>query len=1197
MRETSHYERESVGFGVRQKIVPSVETPTKRRGRNNGENVAPDGATNVDMSGVKPSWTSKGSKTPVKDVAMASPALLPRFPKPSPVRNVLPTNEGQDAITPVIAGAAQEQVNGSKRKLNWDLPSGAADGVANHPSVDPSESGVKVIVRMRPLNKKEAAEEATNVVQKLSGDSLSLGDQQFTFDSVAGETESQEAVFEMVGRPMVENCLAGFNSSIFAYGQTGSGKTHTMWGILPTSGTDASVTEERGITPRVFEQLFSRIQQEERNNVEKQLRYQCRCSFLEIYNEQITDLLEPTQKNLLIREDTKTGVYVEGLTEEYVSNMDDVISLLVRGSANRRVGSTAMNNESSRSHSVFTFVIESRSKSVAEGVSSVRTSRMNLVDLAGSERQKQTGAAGDRLKEAGNINKSLSQLGNVINILAEVAQSGKHRHIPYRSSRLTFLLQESLGGNAKLAMICAISPASSCRTETLSTLRFAQRAKAIQNKAVVNEELGNDVNLLREQIRQLKDELMRMKCNSIQTEGSAGGLSSGWNARRSYNLLRLSLGQPMTIAPNEIKETDMPLEEKIGEDDSVDVSADGSSASDVEAKELSMKTELNTEETADWSSKLGSVDGSSEKEEPISESSAQPELQEPTSNLVAPTMSVSPRVKEGKKEEFGVGITFGLPKSPLGLRSSKAFSSSTDQLAASLNRGVEILENQRRQSLSRQSRRFSGMRFSFQNGESPSSPKRESPVRIRNNGLGNSTSVPGTGEFPCPSEHEDMVVMSHSIMLGSPSPGELSPLPEITQEDWKIAPYTPPPQTQHAQNTEALLAGALRREKIAEETIAQQAADLEQLTRLVRQYKVERECNAIIQQSREEKIARMESLVDGVLPKEDYYTDELAALQLEYKMLQEKFIHHPELAAAKAEQDLLRHELHRCKVLCDLDERENLQQDILQLRNQVHHYIEHGAPGSMKQRHPSLTSTHGARLSYSPVKAMSLTAVPETMPSCESALSMHVDDQPPASIAEEHVADILEQERRKWDEREIELVTMVQGLREECDHHMMLAEKRRKELEGEKRCTQEMHEALQMAITGHARILDQYAELQEKHILLLANIRKIRDSVVEYKKEGKSSGLICVEEQWFSIQASQIAYYKVEQERLKEHIRELQAQLDDTADAVQAAGELVVRLKESERAANLATEIAPEINSDYNACRNLNGDVEYPIAA
>lgn len=152
VRETSHYERESVGFGVRQKIVPSVETPTKRRGRNNGENVAPDGATNVDMSGVKPSWTSKGSKTPVKDVAMASPALLPRFPKPSPVRNVLPTNEGQDAITPVIAGAAQEQVNGSKRKLNWDLPSGAADGVANHPSVDPSESGVKVRISSNDLS-------------------------------------------------------------------------------------------------------------------------------------------------------------------------------------------------------------------------------------------------------------------------------------------------------------------------------------------------------------------------------------------------------------------------------------------------------------------------------------------------------------------------------------------------------------------------------------------------------------------------------------------------------------------------------------------------------------------------------------------------------------------------------------------------------------------------------------------------------------------------------------------------------------------------------------------------------------------------------------------------------------------------------------------------------------------------------------
>ncbi|XP_024379513.1 kinesin-like protein KIN-12B [Physcomitrium patens] len=1037
---------------------------------------------------------------------------------------------------------------------------------------------------MRPLNKKEAAEEATNVVQKLSGDSLSLGDQQFTFDSVAGETESQEAVFEMVGRPMVENCLAGFNSSIFAYGQTGSGKTHTMWGILPTSGTDASVTEERGITPRVFEQLFSRIQQEERNNVEKQLRYQCRCSFLEIYNEQITDLLEPTQKNLLIREDTKTGVYVEGLTEEYVSNMDDVISLLVRGSANRRVGSTAMNNESSRSHSVFTFVIESRSKSVAEGVSSVRTSRMNLVDLAGSERQKQTGAAGDRLKEAGNINKSLSQLGNVINILAEVAQSGKHRHIPYRSSRLTFLLQESLGGNAKLAMICAISPASSCRTETLSTLRFAQRAKAIQNKAVVNEELGNDVNLLREQIRQLKDELMRMKCNSIQTEGSAGGLSSGWNARRSYNLLRLSLGQPMTIAPNEIKETDMPLEEKIGEDEFFDANAGDkllASDVDVETKELLTKAELNTGKFPDPNEKSQAADGSVVGDGNGPELAAQRELPELTLSLVAPTMSVSPRVKEGKKEEFGVDISFGLPKSPLGLRSSKAFSSSTGQLAASLTRGVEILENQRRQS-----RRFSGARFSFQNGESPSSPKCESPVLARVNSIGINPLSQGTRDVVFASEKENTFITTNGIKLGSPSPGELSPLPEITQEDWKLVPSTPPAQMNNAQDVSALLAGALRREKIAEETIAQQAADLEQLTRLVRQYKQEREYNAVIQQSREEKIVRMESLMDGILPSKDYCTDELAALQLENKMLQEKFIHHPELAEAKAEQELLRHELNRYKALCDLEASEKLQQEIVQLRNQVLLYLENGTPGSMKQRRLSLTPTKGIQPSYSPIKLMSLTAVPEAMPSCESASSSRqLDDEPPASTTEGRAAEFLEQERAEWDEREKELVAMVQGLREECDHYMMLAEKRRKELEGEKRCTQEMHEALQMAMTGHARILDQYAELQEKHILLLSNMREIRHGVIEYKKEAKNSGMNCVEDHWFDVQATQITYFKVEQERFKEQIRQLQSQLDDTADAVQAAGELVVRLKESERAATLAKHTAAVAEEEADELR------------
>lgn len=1154
-------ERDPLGLCLRQKASPVVETP-KRRGRGNAENVAPDGATNIVdaqslVPGTKPAWAGKGTKTPVKDViAHSNPAPTARLPKPSPARNLQPFIEAHEA-GPQIQG--QEHANDSKRKLNSEDPAvGMTAVVTCPPSVDPSDSGVKVIVRVRPLNRKEASEEASSVVQKLSIDSLSLGEQQFTFDSVAGETESQQAVFEMVGRPMVENCLAGFNSSIFAYGQTGSGKTHTMWGLLPSPGTEATLTEERGITPRVFEQLFERIRQEERNNVEKQLRYQCRCSFLEIYNEQITDLLEPSQKNLMIREDTKTGVYVEGLTEEYVSNMADVISLLVRGSANRRVGSTAMNNESSRSHSVFTFVIESRSKSVSEGVSSVRTSRMNLVDLAGSERQKQTGAAGDRLKEAGNINKSLSQLGNVINILAEVAQTGKHRHIPYRSSRLTFLLQESLGGNAKLAMICAISPASSCRTETLSTLRFAQRAKAIQNKAVVNEETGNDVNLLREQIRQLKDELLRMKENSSQVEGSAGGLSSGWNARRSYNLLRLSLGQPMTMGPCEMKEIEEELEQELDDEDATDEDSSAKCVSlvDVKTQELMPKNEINIAESEERES---NPDGTVAAEngvlhEVLRNEFTEPELAELTLSLVSPAVSVSPTIKEGRKEEFGVDVAYGLAKSPLGLRNSKAFASSTEQLAASLTRGIEILDNPARHSSS--ARRFSGSRFSFQNGDPPNSPEFDSQANL----------------------------------AGLPPAGQLSPLPEVTHEDWKIAPSTPPAQLQRPQGAEVLLADALRREKAAEETIQQQAADLEQLSRLVRQYKLEREYNAAIHQSREEKITRLESLMDGVLSPDDFYSDELASLKLEHKMLQEKFDHHPELAEAHAERELLRHEVDRYKTLCDLEEREKLQEEIFHLRNQVQLYLETGTPDSTKPRRLSVCEAVSPALccqnTCSPSKILPTTAVPEAVPACQSPSSCTQDDaERPASTVEVHAADLLEQERRDWNQREKEWISMVHELREERDHHMQLSEKLRKELEGEKRCTQEMHEALQMAMTGHARILDQFAELQEKHILQLAHMREIRDGVTEFKKDARRSGFTAVDNQWFDAQATQIAYLKVEQARFKEQIKGLEAQLHDTADAVHAAGELLVRLKESEQAAILAKHTAALAEADADDIR------------
>ncbi|AES92050.2 kinesin motor domain protein [Medicago truncatula] len=332
----------------------------------------------------------------------------------------------------------------------------------------------------------------------------------FTFDHIACETLSQENLFRVAGVPMVENCLSGYNSCMFAYGQTGSGKTYTMMGEIKE--TQGCLDEDSGITPRVFDYLFMRIKEEEENMKDCRLKYTCKCSFLEIYNEQITDLLEPSSTNLQLREDMKKGVYVDNLTEHSVVTVNDVLRLLEQGTANRKVAATHMNCESSRSHSVFTCIIESRWEK--DSTTHFRFARLNLVDLAGSERQKSSGADSERLKEAANINKSLSTLGLVIMTLVDLAH-GKPRHVPYRDSRLTFLLQDSLGGNSKTMIIANVSPSICSANETLSTLKFAQRAKLIQNNAKVNEDASGDISALQWQIQQLKGQLSFLTKNNF----------------------------------------------------------------------------------------------------------------------------------------------------------------------------------------------------------------------------------------------------------------------------------------------------------------------------------------------------------------------------------------------------------------------------------------------------------------------------------------------------------------------------------------------------------------------------------------------------------------------------------------------------------------------------------------------------------
>ncbi|KAJ9551843.1 hypothetical protein OSB04_015888 [Centaurea solstitialis] len=364
---------------------------------------------------------------------------------------------------------------------------------------DPSfwmDHSVQVLIRIRPLNTMEIATQGYNrCLKQESAQCLTwVGhpETRFKFDHVACETIDQETLFRMVGLPMVENCLSGYNSCIFAYGQTGSGKTHTMLGEI--NELEVKPSPYRGMTPRMFEFLFARILAEEESRIDERLTYNCKCSFLEIYNEQIADLLDPSSTNLQF------------------TPWVDILRLLSRGSANRRVAATNMNRESSRSHCVFTCVIESRWEK--DSTSNLRFARLNLVDLAGSERQKTSGAEGERLKEAANINKSLSTLGHVIMVLVDGANA-RTRHVPYRDSRLTFLLQDSLGGNSKTMIIANVSPSICSATETLNTLKFAQRAKLIQNNAVVNEDASGDVVALQHQIQLLKEELAILKRHNI----------------------------------------------------------------------------------------------------------------------------------------------------------------------------------------------------------------------------------------------------------------------------------------------------------------------------------------------------------------------------------------------------------------------------------------------------------------------------------------------------------------------------------------------------------------------------------------------------------------------------------------------------------------------------------------------------------
>jgi kinesin family protein 3/17 len=348
----------------------------------------------------------------------------------------------------------------------------------------------------------------------VGADGVLYNTHQFTFDHVYDQDASQQMVYERSAKDAVLSTLAGYNAAMLAYGQTGTGKTFTMEGDprarhgnsaigilpgdLPPVGDDRGA--ERGIIPRAIEDIFNRI----KADTSTRSKYLVRASYVQIYNEVISDLLKPERVNLHIREDKKRGVFVEGLSEWVVRTPDEIYGLMDRGASQRTTGATRMNELSSRSHAVFIVIVENSKLTEEAGQAELRQSfkvgKLNLVDLAGSERVGRSGATGVRLEESKKINQSLSALGNVIKALTE--PKGRP-HIPYRDSKLTRILEDSLGGNCKTTMMAMISPALESFTESLSTLKFANRAKHIKNTAHINEDLDQK-SLLRKYERELK---------------------------------------------------------------------------------------------------------------------------------------------------------------------------------------------------------------------------------------------------------------------------------------------------------------------------------------------------------------------------------------------------------------------------------------------------------------------------------------------------------------------------------------------------------------------------------------------------------------------------------------------------------------------------------------------------------------------
>ncbi|CAA6654842.1 unnamed protein product [Spirodela intermedia] len=409
-----------------------------------------------------------------------------------------------------LVSVSPSQTPRSSDKSSRDPRSNDGNGLSNNRHDKDKGVNVQVILRCRPLSEDEArlntpvvisCNEHRREVSAVQSIANKIIDRTFNFDRVFGPSSHQKDLFNLAISPIVNEVLEGYNCTIFAYGQTGTGKTYTMEGG-GRKAKNGEFPNDAGVIPRAVRQIFDIL---EAQNAE----YSMKVTFLELYNEEITDLLAPdeakftddkTKKPIALMEDGKGGVFVRGLEEEIVSSANEIYKILDKGSSKRRTAETLLNKQSSRSHSIFSITIHIK-EYTHEGEEMIKCGKLNLVDLAGSENISRSGAREGRAREAGEINKSLLTLGRVINALVE--HSG---HVPYRDSKLTRLLRDSLGGKTKTCIIATVSPSIHCLEETLSTLDYAHRAKNIKNKPEVNQKM-----LKSAMIKDLCSEIDRLK--------------------------------------------------------------------------------------------------------------------------------------------------------------------------------------------------------------------------------------------------------------------------------------------------------------------------------------------------------------------------------------------------------------------------------------------------------------------------------------------------------------------------------------------------------------------------------------------------------------------------------------------------------------------------------------------------------------